>query len=54
LSDDELPWLGAAELGRRIRARETSAVQATRLYLDRIEWTCPLGVEGWDQNVMRL
>jgi hypothetical protein len=17
-------------------------------------WTCPLGVEGWDQNVMRL
>jgi hypothetical protein len=18
------------------------------------DWTCPLGVEGWDQNVMRL
>jgi aspartyl-tRNA(Asn)/glutamyl-tRNA(Gln) amidotransferase subunit A len=42
VSDDELPWLGAAELGRRIRARETSAVQATRLYLDRIERLNPL------------
>jgi aspartyl-tRNA(Asn)/glutamyl-tRNA(Gln) amidotransferase subunit A len=42
LSDDELPWLGAAELGRRIRARETSAVQATRLYLDRIGRLNPL------------
>jgi transposase-like protein len=22
--------------------------------LKELEWTCPLGVEGWDQNVMRL
>lgn len=42
MNDDELAWLGAAELGRRIRAGEASSVRATRAYLDRIERLNPL------------
>ena len=33
-----------------------AATSLARLWADRgwRRWTCPLGVEGWDQNVMRL
>lgn len=37
MSDDDVIWLGALELGRRIRARAVSAVSATRAFLDRID-----------------
>jgi aspartyl-tRNA(Asn)/glutamyl-tRNA(Gln) amidotransferase subunit A len=37
MSDDDVIWLNALELGRRIRARTLSAASATRVFLDRIE-----------------
>ena len=52
------------ELGDEIRvAAALEGAQAVRLqpvggpdllHRKRRLWTCPLGVEGWDQNVMRL
>ena len=35
---------GASSRGRRV----------PRGVERRMSWTCPLAVEGWDQNVMRL
>jgi aspartyl-tRNA(Asn)/glutamyl-tRNA(Gln) amidotransferase subunit A len=35
--DDDVIWLGALELGRRIRAGVVSAASATRAFLDRID-----------------
>ncbi len=39
---DEIVWMGAVELGRAIRAGRTTAVEAARAYLDRIERLNPL------------
>src|SRR5438874_12831799 len=36
MSDEDLVWIGAAELGRRIGAGEITSLQATTAYLDRI------------------
>jgi hypothetical protein len=36
--------------GRLIRGKRDEAIQ---LFVGK-GWTCPLGVEGWDQKVMRL
>jgi aspartyl-tRNA(Asn)/glutamyl-tRNA(Gln) amidotransferase subunit A len=36
MTDDELIWLGAVDLGRRIRAREITAAHLTRVFLGRI------------------
>jgi aspartyl-tRNA(Asn)/glutamyl-tRNA(Gln) amidotransferase subunit A len=37
MSPSDIPFLSAAELGRRIKAREISPVDATHAYLDRID-----------------
>ncbi len=36
MTDDELIWLGAVDLGRRIRAREITATRLAGAFLDRI------------------
>jgi hypothetical protein len=38
------------------KSNAAEAVQVTEAEQGRefAAWTCPLGVEGWDQNVMRL
>ena len=36
VQSSEIPFLGVAELGRRIRAGEVSPVEATDAYLERI------------------
>ena len=36
MSDEDVVWMGAAELGRRIAAGEVTSRQATIAYLDRI------------------
>ena len=36
MNDEDVVWMGAAELGRRIAAGEVTSRQATIAYLDRI------------------